>query len=96
MPTVIASAGSSTLTGGNGRGSAGSAIVSPIITSGRPASAMISPGPASVGVDAGHTFSHVQLGDLHRCTEPSRRHHATVWPRSIAPSCTRHSASRPT
>ena len=32
---------------GSGRGSSGSASVSPIVTSGRPATAMISPGPAS-------------------------------------------------
>ena len=47
MPTVTASDGSSTVVTGSGRGSAGSAIVSPIVTSGSPASATISPGPAS-------------------------------------------------
>jgi hypothetical protein len=47
MPTVTDSDGSSTRMTGSGRGSSGSASVSPIVTSGRPATAMISPGPAS-------------------------------------------------
>ena len=47
MPIVIDSDGSSTVITGSGRGSSGSASVSPIVTSGRPATAMISPGPAS-------------------------------------------------
>ena len=47
IPTTIESEGSSTVITGSGRGSSGSASVSPIVTSGRPATAMISPGPAS-------------------------------------------------
>ena len=47
MPIVIESDGSSTVVTGSGRGSSGSAIVSPIVTSGMPAIATISPGPAS-------------------------------------------------
>ena len=47
MPIVIDSDGSSTWMTGSGRGSSGSASVSPIVTSGMPATAMISPGPAS-------------------------------------------------
>ena len=47
MPIVIESDGSSTAITGSGRGSSGSASVSPIVTSGIPATAMISPGPAS-------------------------------------------------
>ena len=47
MPMVIDSDGSSTVITGSGRGSSGSASVSPIVTSARPATAMISPGPAS-------------------------------------------------
>ena len=39
--------GSSTVMTGSGRGSSGSASVSPIVTSAIPATAMISPGPAS-------------------------------------------------
>ena len=47
MPMVTLIDGSSTVITGSGRGSSGSASVSPIVTSGRPATAMISPGPAS-------------------------------------------------
>jgi hypothetical protein len=47
IPTTTESEGSSTEITGSGRGSAGSARVSPIVTSGSPATAMISPGPAS-------------------------------------------------
>ena len=46
MPTVTDREGSSTVITGSGRGSSGSARVSPIVTSGSPATAMISPGPA--------------------------------------------------
>jgi hypothetical protein len=47
MPIVIESEGSSTRVTGSGRGSSGSARVSPIVISSMPAIAMISPGPAS-------------------------------------------------
>ena len=47
MPTVMPSAGSSTWITGSGRGSARSAIVSPIVISGMPASAITSPALAS-------------------------------------------------
>ena len=47
IPIVTESDGSSTVMTGSGRGSSGSASVSPIVTSARPATAMISPGPAS-------------------------------------------------
>ena len=47
MPSTIESEGSSTVITGSGRGSSGSASVSPIVTSSMPATAMISPGPAS-------------------------------------------------
>ena len=47
MPMVTDSDGSSTVMTGSGRGSSGSASVSPMVTSGMPAMAMISPGPAS-------------------------------------------------
>ena len=46
-PIVTESDGSSTVITGSARGSSGSASVSPIVTSARPATAMISPGPAS-------------------------------------------------
>ncbi len=47
MPTVTLIDGSSTVITGSGFGFAMSARVSPIVTSGVPATAMISPGPAS-------------------------------------------------
>ena len=47
MPIVTLSDGSSTVITGSGCGSSRSASVSPIVTSGMPATAMISPGPAS-------------------------------------------------
>src|SRR3712207_8789172 len=46
MPMVIEIEGSSTVSGGSGRGSAGSARVSPIMMSSMPAMATSSPGPA--------------------------------------------------
>ena len=46
-PIVIDIAGSSMCITGSGRGSSGSASVSPIVISAMPATAMISPGPAS-------------------------------------------------
>ena len=63
-PIVIDIAGSSTVITGSGRGSSGSASVSPIVTSAMPATAMISPGPGLGGVDAVERLGHVQLGDL--------------------------------
>ena len=47
MPIVIEIAGSSTVISGSGRGSFGSARVSPIMMSAMPAIAAMSPGPAS-------------------------------------------------
>ena len=47
MPTVMAKVGSSTVMAGSGRGSSGSARVSPMVTSARPATPAISPGPTS-------------------------------------------------
>jgi hypothetical protein len=46
-PIVTDSEGSSTVMTGSGRGSSTSASVSPIVTSGMPATAMISPADAS-------------------------------------------------
>ena len=47
MPIVIERLGWSTISGGSGRGSSTSASVSPIVISAMPATAMMSPGPAS-------------------------------------------------
>ena len=46
-PNVIRRVGASTSRRGSGRGSAGSVSVSPMVTSGRPATLTMSPGPAS-------------------------------------------------
>ena len=46
-PNVMRSVGASTSRRGSGRGSAGSVSVSPIVTSGSPATLTMSPGPAS-------------------------------------------------
>ena len=64
MPIVIEIAGSSTVISGSGRGSSGSARVSPIVISGMPAMAMMSPGPAvSAGTRSSASVIE-QLGDL--------------------------------
>ena len=63
MPIVTLRLGSSTEVTGSGRGSSGSAIVSPIVTSGSPASATISPGPGLVGGNAVERLGDVQLDD---------------------------------
>src|SRR4029077_8755698 len=96
IPTVIESDGSSTVITGSGRGSSGSASVSPIVTSGIPATAMISPGPASSAAtrsSASVTYSSVTFAFS---TDPSARHQATGWVRRIEPCTTRQSASLPT
>ena len=49
MPIVIEIDGSSIVMTGSGRGSSGSASVSPIVISGMPAIAMMSPGPGRLG-----------------------------------------------
>ena len=97
MPIVTERLGSSTVVTGSGRGSSGSAIVSPIVTSGRPASATISPGPGLVGGHAVERLGDVELGDA-RVLDRRRRRGTT---RSAAPcaACrggSRSSASRPT
>ena len=96
-PIVIDIAGSSTVITGSGRGSSGSASVSPIVTSAIPATAMISPGPASGGVDAVQRVGHVQLGHL-RALDRCRRRGTTrsAGPCLMFPWRTRQIASRPT
>ena len=84
MPIVIPSAGSSTAITGSGRGSSGSAIVSPIVISGMPGERDDLAGPGLVGGHALEPLGHVQLGRRDTlATEPSRRHHATCWPCAI-------------
>ena len=75
-PIVIEMAGSSTVISGSGRGSSGSASVSPMVISGMPATAMMSPGPAeSAGTRSSASVIRSSV-TLTRCTEPSRRHQA--------------------
>ena len=96
MPIVIDRLGSSTVVTGSGRGSSGSAIVSPIVISGSPASATISPGPASsVGT---RSSASVMKSSVTRavCDVPSARHQATCAPLRSVPWWMRSSASRPT
>src|SRR5690349_17862917 len=94
IPMVIEIDGSSTVSGGRGRGSFGSARVSPIMTSSIPAMATSSPGPAlsaGVRVRPSVTSSSVILTFL---IVPSVRHQATVWPLFIVPEWMRSSAQR--
>ena len=63
VPMVIEMAGSSTVISGSGRGSSASASVSPIMMSGMPATAMMSPGPGLLGRLALQRLGHQQLGD---------------------------------
>ena len=83
IPIVTPSAGSSIAIRGSGRGSSGSAIVSPIVISGMPARAMISPGPASsAGTRASPSFTY-SSATCTFSTVPSRLIHATCWPLRI-------------
>ena len=95
MPIVIEIAGSSTVMSGSGRGSSASARVSPMVISGMPATAMMSPGPARSAGRRSRASVMRSSVILTRSTEPSRRHHATCWPLRIVPLCTRSSARRP-
>ncbi len=95
VPMVIEMAGSSTRMSGSGTGLSGSARVSPIMMSGIPATAMMSPGPAD-SADLRSSASVISSSETRtRSTVPSVRHQATVWPLRIVPCRTRHSARRP-
>ena len=92
---VIEMAGSSTWMSGSATGFSGSASVSPMVMSGMPATATMSPGPAdSPGLRSrpSVTRSSVILTFL---TEPSRFIQATFWPFFRVPLWMRSSASRP-
>ena len=94
-PIVIEMAGSSTVMSGSGRGSSGSARVSPMVISGMPATAMMSPGPAlSAGTRSSASVMSSSV-TFTRDSEPSRLHHVTCWPLRIVPDRTRQSARRP-
>ena len=96
MPIVIEMDGSSIVMTGSGRGSSGSASVSPMVISAMPAIAMMSPGPADVGRHPLERLGDQQLGDLDpldRAVRLGTRRPA--GPCAIVPLWTRHSASRP-
>ena len=95
-PIVIERVGSSTRMTGRGRGSTGSASVSPIVTSGSPETPMISPGPASSTSTRSRFSVTYKVATLAATTEPSARHQATGLPWRIVPCRTRHKAMRPT
>ena len=77
-PKVMRSVGASTSRRGNGRGSIGSVIVSPMVTSGIPATATMSPGPAS-----GMSTRSMPRAVVRLVTVPVS---VTVRPGSIAPA----------
>ena len=92
---VIEMAGSSTVISGRAIGFSGSASVSPIMMSGMPEMAQISPGPAfSAGL---RVSASVISSSVMRTLDivPSRRIQVTVWPLRSSPCRTRHSAIRP-
>ena len=94
-PIVIEMAGSSTVISGSGRGSSTSARVSPIMMSGMPAMATMSPGPAESACTRSSASVRYSSEILTLWMEPSRRHQAACWPRRMVPLRTRHSAIRP-
>ena len=95
MPMVMEIDGSSTVISGSGFGSAGSDSVSPMVMSGMPAMATMSPGPAnSAGTRSNASVINISES-LMFLMVPSDLHHATVWLRRISPAKIRHSASRP-
>ncbi len=92
---VIEMAGSSTVISGSAIGFSGSASVSPIMMSGKPATAQMSPGPAtSAGL---RVSASVIRSSVTRTLDmvPSRLIHVTVWPLRSSPCSTRQSAIRP-
>ena len=96
MPIVIDRLGSSTCSGSSGRGSSGSASVSPIVISSIPAIATMSPGPADcAGTRSSASVMYISVSRT-RSIVPSSRHHATCWPRSSVPEMIRTKARRPT
>ncbi len=95
IPIVIESVGSSTAIAGNGRGSSGSERVSPIDIFPIPATAIISPGPASsISTRSRASVPYIPVS-LTISTVPSRRHQATSWPCLRLPLCIRQIANLP-
>ena len=95
VPIVIEIAGSSTVISGRATGFSTSARVSPMVMSGMPAIATMSPGPAcSPGLRSSASVTRSSV-IFTFCWLPSLFIQATVWFFFSVPSCTRTSASRP-
>ncbi len=92
---VMARLGSSTVITGRGRGSSGSASVSPMVISATPATAAISPGPASAASTRSRASVTYNSVILTRSMVPSILHQATVAPFLRVPLWIRQMASRP-
>ncbi len=85
-PKVMRTVGASTMMGGSGRGSAASVIVSPMLTSGMPVSATISPACDLAHLDALQPLVDEDLSDLLGVqARPHDRCAATDWPRRSVP-----------
>ena len=95
IPIVIEILGSSTVINGSGCGFSASARVSPSVMVSIPATAMMSPGPASVAGTRSSPSVIINSEIFTFSSEPSVLIHVTIWPFLITPSCTRHSARRP-
>jgi hypothetical protein len=95
VPMLMEIAGSSMVIGGSGRVSSGSHRLSPMVMSGIPAIAAMSPGPASLAGTRSRASVSSSSEMRTRCTEPSLRHQATDEPLRRVPAYTRHSANRP-
>ena len=80
MPMVIEIDGSSTVMTGRATGFSISARVSPIVISGIPATAMMSPGPALSAGTRVRFFVMSSSTTFARSTVPSIFIHATCWP----------------
>ena len=95
MPMVMEIAGSSTVISGRGFGFSGSVRVSPMVMSSIPATATMSPGPASSAGTRSRAwvFSSSEIRTFLIC--PSCRAQATVWPFLRVPWKMRSNARRP-
>jgi hypothetical protein len=81
IPIVIERLGSSTCSGSSAIGFSGSASVSPIVMSSKPATATMSPGPA-LWAGMRSSASVMKSSVILACSiDPSMRHHATRCPR---------------
>ena len=95
MPTVMEMAGSSTVISGSGLGFSRSVRVSPIMMSSMPATATISPGPASSAGTRSRPLVASSSVIFTVFRAPSWRAHATCWPLRRVPLKMRSSARRP-